>query len=208
MLIATLLPEPNAGGGEDEAGPAARIPGEVFRISAFFGLNILLLIPAYLTFSSLVVSTGVGDAAMAGGLLSAGTVAGMVAGMLYGRFRKLFGSASMAASSVCGLVSALLLGSLFTGACMSLLIITATMEVGMVCLPALTARATGIAMGAMSVGSFMASFYAGALSGVPEQDPLRFVFLVSAIGFGVLAAAELLSMRGAVAPVGETLSEG
>ena len=206
VVIAFLLPEPQTAGGEDAGSEQERIPGAVFRISLFFGMNILFLIPAYLNFSSLVVSAGVGDAAIAGGLLSAGTVAGMVAGLLYGRFRSVFGGASMAASSMCGLISAvllwkgnglgaLLLGSLFAGACMSLLIITATMDVGMVCSPSVTARATGIAMGAMSIGSFMASFYAGALSAVPGQDPLRFVFLVSAIGFGLLAAMELLAWR-------------
>ena len=205
-IIAFALPEPQAGGGEDRGSGQERIPGAVFRISFFFGMNILFLIPAYLAFSSLVVSVGIGDAAVAGGLLSAGTVAGMVAGLLYGRFRGVFGDASMAASSAFGLVSAvllwkgsgfvaLLLGSLFAGACMSLLIITATMDVGMVCSPVVTARATGIAMGAMSVGSFLASFYAGALSAVPGQDPLRFVFLVSAIGFGVMAAVELLARK-------------
>ena len=204
VIVLLFLPEPKGSDGEAPHADTGRLPGSVFRISLFFGVNFLLLIPAYLTFSSLVVSAGAGDAAVAGGMLSAGTVAGMVAGALYGKIRGVFGSASMAASSTCGLAAALLLwqgtgfvalllGSLLSGVCMSLLIITATMDVGMVCPASITARATSVAMSAMSIGSFLSAFYTGTLSSVPGQDPLHFVFLVSALGFGVMAVVELFS---------------
>lgn len=187
--------------------PKVKLPMSVYLLGVLLMIGQMLVYPIYLNLSTIVLtSIPNGTTSMAGVALSLVSVAGMVIGIFFSKIYEKLGRFTMVIGFLLGAVGlwltgetttmiGILLGCVLTGVNNTMLMVGVMAEVGMHVKSESMSQASGTAMAFCSLAPILATLYATAVNEIPSVDPIRFIFLVGAVGEFILAAIWLIWHR-------------
>ncbi|MCR4437265.1 MAG: MFS transporter [Clostridiales bacterium] len=214
IIVFFFVPEPEdvpagpATAGGPMGGPAAapqkpKMPAMVWVICILFGIYNLLFMPTTLNISPIIVTGGMGNAAIAGTVITVNTLGGMVAGLIFGKvFQKLtrftlplgfgIGCVGLILFLAANSLPLIFVAMAVMGFGFALGGPAINMAIGAIAPPQLIALATSALNVCMGIGGFASSLFAAGLAGalgVTGMAALKLpfiVFLIGVAGFTVI----------------------
>lgn len=201
ILIVMYLPEPKRE--EHHKSAKAKLPISVYIISLSTILVYTNLNPMLLNMSTILTTENIGNAAVAGTVLSMYTFGGIIGGFMFGKVYKLLGRMTISTTIV--IISAGL-GIIYFSHSVPMMIVGATvagigffnmfpavlMEVGHRAPVSASAMAAAFILSAINLGGFLSSFYIGLISAVSGSEAPRLPIQTGAVVVLVIAAAWLV----------------
>ena len=199
VLIVLFLPEPEKEEAAEAKGEKQKLPVMAYVLSAAYGIMFMAYYPMLLYMSALVEGEGLGTAAIAGTILSFYTIGGMIAGAVFGPMFKIFKKrltipvclllyvGGMLINYVGKSIPLLMAGTLISGVGVFTLWSGAMMDFQDFVPAEALAAASGIFVACLNIGSFLASFFAGAVAGITGSDSPRTAILSGVVVCGIIA---------------------
>ncbi len=192
MLLFLEEPKQTVQSEQGQAAPKVKLPATVYLISIAWGLIFMVYYPLLLNMSTILVSEGIGNAAVAGTAQSLYTVGGMVAGVAFGKLYKMSGKYVIPISMVLqvaglaigywGTSAAMMMVSTFmTGFAIFTIWPAAVMTFTNILPPEGLSLATGIFSASLGLGGFLTSAYVALVTSITGNDSPRFPILVAVV---------------------------
>lgn len=196
VIVILFLPEPEKD--VRAAGEKVKMPGGVYLLSTVFGIFFMLMYPMLLNMSTIIISSGLGNAAAAGTVLSMFTVGGMISGALFGKVFQIFkkycipvgvltATIGVAFVNYSNSLLILTIGCFIVGFGLSILMPAIFMDIGTMVSPAGFAMASGILMAFMNIGGFISTFYMQMIASATGNDSPKFPIFITMICYAIIA---------------------
>lgn len=195
VLVLLFLPEPAAAAAEGAERPKVKLPGSAWLVSVLFGILMLLIYPMLVNMSTFLMTTGLGNSAASGVVLSFYTIGGMIAGVIFSSFYKIskkFIVALAAFLTALGLVLVLYGGNIalvsvgvaLAGIGFFTIMPTVIMILGMIVKPESFAMASSVLIAAMNLFGFLSTYWIGMIGKITGDAVVQPIF-VSMLLFAV-----------------------
>lgn len=175
ILILLFLPEPpkveeSLNQDQDKGNKKEKLSGKVWVISILFGLINILNYPTMMNMSTILVERNIGNAAVAGTVLSLFTVGGMIGGAIFGKVFKLtkryviaVGVGLMAAGIISVVIAQnvviMILGTTLMGIGFSIIMPSLFMIIGMIVSPTQNAFAISLLTAISNFAGFLSTYW-------------------------------------------------
>ncbi len=187
VLMVLFLPEPEKIDNHDTA--KVKIPAGVYVYSLATVFIYMNLNPMLLNMSTIITVENIGNAAVAGTILSMYTVGGILGGAIFGKVFKLTGKMTIpVAILLIGLglgitnfshsVLWMIVGCTIAGIGFFIMFPAVMMEAGQKVTMAASAMASAMILGSINLGGFISSFYLGLLARLFHNQSPRFPIFI------------------------------
>ncbi len=199
ILVLFFLSEPaKAPQIEGESKPKVKIPGGVCLTAILFGIAQLLSFPLLANMSVYLAIKGLGDAAVAGIMMSAITVGGALGGATFSYVYKLTKHYVIAVYLFCivfgyalilysGNIIFVGLGAVLAGVGIFSLLTASMVIIGMMVTPAAFAVSSSIIMVSLMLANFIATYWIGLIGSI-TGDPVLKPFFIGMIILAIIGA--------------------
>lgn len=209
LLFAIFLPKPlqleeTSSATSEAHTEKASIPGSTWILMALLFLQTLFIYPQFLYTSSVVQAAGVGDAAVAGYIMTTFSIGGIIAGSIFGKLFQAMGSRTLVFGSALLAVDLALMATatslplffvanVIGGIGYASFLITIFTGISINTAPTAVPTAMGINSAGMAIAGFSSSFVAVFIANLFGQAAnLRFPFFVAMVFFALCAVVALM----------------
>lgn len=196
LVLVLFMPEPEKAPAPKAGEAAPKMPTVVYGYSIAIMFVMVLNYPLLVNMSTVLETTGMGDATVAALVLTMFTIGGMVSGVIFAKIFGLLKQNTLAFGLFCLAIAMACMSfgnSLFFmyaaatlgGIGFSFILPTMMMSVGNVVHPSQVATASGFIIGAMNIGGFLSAYFFDVLRTIFNNNDIRFSFYVAMICFTV-----------------------